>query len=69
VYADYPAGEAMEGATHRVHRGRIEVVVAIEKIGAVTGDARLAVTYQACSESACLAARTAILDVQINVVA
>jgi len=69
VYADYPADEAMEGATHRVHRGRIEVVVAIEKIGAVTGDARLAVTYQACSESACLAARTAILDVQINVVA
>ncbi len=67
AYADYPKGEPMGGAGYRVHHGRIEVPVAIEKIGAVTGDARLAITYQACREDACMAPRTVELDVAIGV--
>ena len=68
AYADYLAGEAYEGAPGAgailVHTGEVSFEVVLELDGEWGGEPRLAVTYQACTDRACLAARTVVLDVE-----
>lgn len=71
VYADYPAGEPYEHAPAgigrpRVYRGRVEFEVAVEVDGPNQGRPLLGVTFQACSDRACLHPRTAELDIAID---
>ncbi len=71
VYADYPAGTPYEAAAKvmgrpRVYEGKLEFEVAVETDGAITGRPLLAVTFQACSGTECLAPRTAELDIAID---
>jgi hypothetical protein len=67
AYADYPAGEAygMDGEI-RVHKGQVELTVVVEREGEWSGRPILAVTYQACTDTECLAPITAELDVAID---
>jgi len=69
AYADYPAGESYGGSPGigaiLVYTGEVTFEVAVELDGAWSGEPRLAVTYQACNDRACLAARTAVLDLEI----
>jgi len=71
VYADYPAGDAYEAAPEvmgkpRVYEGRLEFEIAVELDGELKGRPMLAVTFQACSGTECLAPRTAELDIAID---
>ncbi|MEK6702745.1 MAG: DUF255 domain-containing protein, partial [Planctomycetota bacterium] len=70
VYAGYPEGEEHVGAPGseplRVYRGTFEIQVAVESAGEWEGRPLLGVTYQACSETECLAATTVELDVAID---
>jgi uncharacterized protein len=67
AYADYPPGDTY-GANGelRVHKGSVEFDVAIERSGDWKGRPLLAVTFQACTETECLAPMTAELDVAID---
>jgi thiol:disulfide interchange protein len=69
VYADYPAGSA-EGSEVvgkvKVYRGEFELDVVIEREGEWKGTPLIGVTYQACTETECLRARTVELDVAID---
>lgn len=67
AFADYPAGEAggVDGEI-RVHRGDVEFEVALEREGEWSGRPLLSVTYQACTETACLPPTTVELDVAID---
>lgn len=71
VYADYPAGDPYHAAPDimgkpRVYEGRLEFEVAVELDGELKGRPLLAVTFQACSGTECLAPRTAELDIAID---
>jgi len=71
VYADYPPGSAYDAAPEvmgkpRVYEGRLEFEVAVELDGELKGRPMLAVTFQACSGTECLAPRTAELDIAID---
>jgi uncharacterized protein YyaL (SSP411 family) len=67
VYADYPPGEAYgPDGRARVHKGSVELRVALEREGEWRGRPILTVRFQACSESECLEARTAELDVAVD---
>jgi uncharacterized protein YyaL (SSP411 family) len=75
AFADYPQGSAMTGARHLVHHGVIEFDVVVERIpagepGATTPDSaagapRLVVSFQACTDTTCLAPARVALDVEI----
>ena len=72
VYAQYPDGESFgEGdALIRVHHGRIEFEVAIEKadgIGPTPGEPILGITFQPCSGTQCLAPVTVRLPVKLAI--
>ena len=67
AYADYPPGEAGgEDGELRVYRGEFELPVVVERAGEWGGTPLLAVTYQACTETFCLRARTVELAVSIE---
>ncbi len=67
VYADYPKGEPYgPGGELLVHRGQLELTVAVERSGEWSGRPILALTYQACTDSECLAPTTAELDVAVD---
>ena len=67
VYADYPAGEPYgRDGELRVYRGSVEFPVAVERTGEWSGRPIISVTFQACTESECLAPVTAELDVAID---
>jgi hypothetical protein len=68
AYADYPAGEPLGGPLGRVlvHRGEFELPVAVERTGGWTGKPILTVTFQACTDTACLQPATVELDVAID---
>ena len=61
---DYAEGELYEGEI-RVHRGTVTVPVHLERTGAVSGEPKLAVTYQVCTDRVCLAPTTEVLPVEI----
>ncbi|MEZ6317797.1 MAG: thioredoxin domain-containing protein [Phycisphaerales bacterium] len=71
VYADYPSGDPYGVAgvgTINVHTGSIEFRVALEHapgIGASPGEPVLGVTFQACTDDACLQPTTVALGVEI----
>ncbi|MCC6428181.1 MAG: DUF255 domain-containing protein [Phycisphaerales bacterium] len=65
VYADYPAGEAY-GDGLLVHRGTIELPVVLELSGEWKGRPLVGITYQACTETECLAPVTVELDVAVE---
>jgi hypothetical protein len=62
--ADYAEGELYEGEI-RIHRGTVTVPVHLERTGAVSGEPKLAVTYQVCTDRLCLAPTTETLPVEI----
>ncbi|MHC4416788.1 MAG: DUF255 domain-containing protein [Planctomycetota bacterium] len=64
VRPDYQAGELYRGEI-RVLRGTVTLPVSIEGAGAVTGEPKLAVTYQVCTDRVCLAPTTEILPIEI----
>lgn len=65
-YADFPRGDRMDGASHGVMRGEVVFTVVLERAGLWSGKPRLLLTYQACSDRACLAPVNVELDVQIR---
>jgi hypothetical protein len=67
VYGDYPVGEKYgpQGEA-RVHKGSVEFDVAVERSGEWRGRPLLAVTFQACTDTECLAPMTAELDVAVD---
>jgi uncharacterized protein YyaL (SSP411 family) len=74
AYAQYPEGDAYTPAWSpdadpvRVYQGVVEIPVLIEKTGPVKGTPLLAVTYQACTDTECLAPSALELSVSIDVV-
>ncbi len=66
LYPEYPAGDLYRGEI-RIHRGEITLPLRIEQTGPATGDPRLVVTYQVCTDRLCLAPTTAVLSVEIVV--
>ncbi len=68
AYADYPEGEehGLADATFRAYTDHFELRVAIEQTGELLGRPRLAITYQACTQTECLLPRTVELDVAIE---
>ena len=68
VYFDAPPSESLEEpAGARALAGEVELRVALARGGELVGKPLLGVTFQACSESACLAPATVELDVAIDV--
>ncbi|MBA4119259.1 MAG: N-acylglucosamine 2-epimerase [Isosphaera sp.] len=55
LYADYPAGESHGTFTHTVHHGVVQFQAVIEQTGPIQGRPRVVLTYQACTDAACLA--------------
>ncbi|MGH7131500.1 MAG: thioredoxin domain-containing protein [Phycisphaerales bacterium] len=66
VYCDYPRGESIEGSHHHIHHGEVDLQVALELAGEWKGEPRLVVSYQLCSDRACLAPAATVLDVKIG---
>ncbi len=70
VFADYPTGDefrASPGAPPiRVHRGVFELPLLLERRGEWTGQPLLAVTFQACTDSACMRPTTVELDLALD---
>ncbi len=68
AYADYPEGEerGFAGASFRAYTEHFELRVAVEQTGELLGRPRLAITYQACTQTECLLPRTVELDVAIE---
>lgn len=68
AYADYPEGSehGVAGSTFRAYQDDFELRVAVEQTGEVTGRPRLAITYQACTDSECILPRTVALDLEIR---
>ncbi len=64
AFADYPPGEKYNDLL--IHKGSIEFDIAVEQSGDWRGRPLLAVTFQACTDTECLAPVTAELDVAID---
>lgn len=66
VYADYPRGEPLEPDGALGHHGTVELRLALERTGPRTGRPIIIVTFQACTDTECLAPMTLELDVAID---
>ncbi len=68
VYAEYPRGtvHGPEGSRVMVHEGTVEFRAVVEREGEWSGRPMLTLTYQACTQTECLAARTVELDVAVD---
>ena len=67
AYADYPEGEKYgKDGELRIYKNSIEFRVAVERRGEWTGRPLLSVTYQACTDTECLAPVTVELDVAVD---
>ena len=67
IFATYPPGVPFgQDGKLRVLSGEFELTVVLEREGEWTGKPLIGVTYQACTEDACLAPRTVELDVAID---
>jgi hypothetical protein len=72
VYADYPKGEAYKPAWSDaaeeilVYKGTVSIPVVLEREGEHKGTPLLAVTYQACTDDACMTPATLELSVAID---
>ncbi len=70
-FVEYPAGERSLGPIAdepmRVHTGRLAIPVRLEASAGARGQPLIVITYQACTERACLAPVTMILPVEIEI--
>lgn len=67
VYADYPPGDpSPHDPNLRIHAADFQLPVVIERTGDLAPRSRLAVTYQPCTDTECLAPVTVELDVTIE---
>lgn len=67
VYADYPPGEpSPHDPTLRIHAADFQLPVILERTADLHGRPRLAVTFQPCTDTECLAPTTVELDVTIE---
>jgi len=68
AYADYPEGDehGLADDSFRAYTDSFELRIAIEQTGDLLGRPRLAITYQACTQTECLLPRTVELDVAIE---
>lgn len=70
VYADYPRGTQMHTSNAEepryVYEGELDLTVVIEREGTWRGTPLIALTYQACTQTECLRARTVELSVSIE---
>jgi hypothetical protein len=67
---DYPPGEERKFAfaeeTLRVYEGEVEIVARLAQALSAGTAARVALTYQACTEDACLAVATKTIEVSVG---
>ena len=61
---DYPAGQEYQHAI-RIHRGSLTLPLRISQTGAVHGNPKIVLTYQACTDQICLAPGRIVLPVSI----
>jgi uncharacterized protein YyaL (SSP411 family) len=63
---EYPAGDVYAGpeGTMLVHHDEVRLPVTVTRAGELTAAARLSVTYQVCTDQACLAPETEVLAVR-----
>jgi uncharacterized protein YyaL (SSP411 family) len=67
VYADYPEGEPLgSDSSVRVYSGEFDLPIALEREGEWKDTPLIGVTFQACTDTACLEPMTAELDVVID---
>ena len=68
VYADYPKGSKAPARdrTPGIHEGTIDLPIALELTGDWTGHPALAVTFQPCTNNACLLPQQITLDVHLT---
>jgi hypothetical protein len=63
--ANYPDGENFRDSIN-IHTGRVIVPIRIEQIGAIAGAPRLAVRWQACTDTECFAPETRLLEIALE---
>lgn len=66
LHAEYPVGEPWRDGV-MVHHGSVAAPVVIEQVGPVRGTPRVEVSFQACTEDACLAPSKVTLPVRVVV--
>jgi len=68
VYADYPKGQRFGEPGHEImiYEGEFDVPIVLERAGDWSGRPLIAITYQPCTNTACLQPRTVELDVAID---
>ena len=71
VEVAYPTGETYEAAAISdepmlVHMGQFEIPIRLERTGDMAGEAIVSVTYQACTDRACLLPKTVVVPVKIS---
>ena len=67
VYADYPAGHELASQPGvRVYSGQVDLPIIVERSGEWRGNPIIGVTYQACTDTACLQPVTVELDLEIE---
>ena len=65
---DYPAGVLFAGPLGEmyVHHEAVTIPVRLQRVGEITGRPRIMVTYQVCTDQACLAPETRAAPIQIE---
>jgi uncharacterized protein len=66
AYADYPRGQPYGDPPIDAYQGQFELPIALEREGNWSGRPLLSVTYQACTDTECLAPVTVELDIAID---
>ena len=64
IELDYPDGELFRDEI-RIHHGTVTLPVRITRVGEITGEPKLVVTYQVCTDQLCLAPTTKAIPVEI----
>jgi hypothetical protein len=66
---EYPRGDSFKGEisenTVYMHRGTVTIPVHIEQTGKFSGQPRITLTYQACTDKECLEPKTLIVGIRI----
>ena len=67
----YPTGETYEAAAIAqepmlIHSGKFEIPIRLERTGEMTGETIVSVTYQACTDRACMLPKTVVVPVKIT---
>jgi hypothetical protein len=66
---DYPRGDSFKGEisenTVYMHKGTVSIPVHIEQTGKFTGQPRMTLTYQACTDKECLEPKTIVVGIRI----